>query len=70
MRQLIARWAGRFSQIIFDAPPALGLSDAVILATMADTVVLVVRAKQSRRQDLRHAIEVLRGVDAHLAGSD
>jgi len=69
MRQLIARWRQEFSQIIFDAPPVLGLSDAVILATMADTVVLVVRAKQSRRQDLRHAIEVLAGVDAHLGGA-
>ena len=69
MRELIAQWRQEFSQIIIDAPPVLGLSDAVILATIADTVVLVVRAKQSRRQDLRHAVEVLGNVDAHLVGA-
>jgi len=69
MRELIAQWRQEFSQIIIDAPPVIGLSDAVILATMADTVVLVVRAKQSRRQDLRHAMELLANVDAHLSGA-
>ncbi len=69
MRELIAQWRQEFSQIIIDAPPVLGLSDAVILATMADTVVLVVRANQSRRQDLRHAMELLANVDAHLSGA-
>lgn len=69
MRELIAQWREEFSQIIIDAPPVLGLSDAVILATIADTVVIVVRAKQSRRQDLRHAMEILASVDAHLGGA-
>ncbi len=69
MRELIAQWRREFSQIIIDAPPVLGLSDAVILATMADTVVLVVRAKQSRRQDLKHAMEILADVGAHLSGA-
>jgi capsular exopolysaccharide synthesis family protein len=69
MRELVGEWRREFSQIIIDAPPVLGLSDAVILATMADTVVLVVRAKQSRRQDLIHAIEVLANVDANLGGA-
>jgi capsular exopolysaccharide synthesis family protein len=69
MRELIAQWRQEFSQILIDAPPVLGLSDAVILATVADTVLLVVRAKQSRRQDLRHAMEVLGNVDAHLVGA-
>ena len=69
MRELVAQWRLEFSQIIIDAPPVLGLSDAVILATMADTVVLVVRARQSRRQDLIHAMEMLATVDANLGGA-
>jgi capsular exopolysaccharide synthesis family protein len=68
MRELIEQWRQEFTQIIIDAPPVLGLSDAVILATMVDTVVLVVRAKHSRRQDLRHTMEIITGVDAHLGG--
>jgi capsular exopolysaccharide synthesis family protein len=69
MRELVAQWRQEFSQIILDAPPVIGLSDAVILATMADRVVMVVRAKQSRRQDLRHALEILANVDAHVGGA-
>ena len=69
MRELIAQWRQQFSQIIIDSPPVLGLSDAVILATMVDMVVLVVRARQSRRQDLRHALEILSDVGAHVGGA-
>jgi capsular exopolysaccharide synthesis family protein len=69
MRELMAQWRTQFSQIIIDAPPVLGLSDAVILATMSDMVVLVVRAKQSRKQDLRHAMEILADVGANLGGA-
>jgi receptor protein-tyrosine kinase len=69
MRELIAQWRQEFTQIIIDAPPVLGLSDAVILSAMADTVVMVVRAKQSRRPDLSHAMETLANVGAHLGGA-
>jgi len=69
MRELIAQWRQEFAQVILDTPPVLGLSDAVILSTMADTVVLVVRARQSRRQDLTHTREILANVDANLGGA-
>src|SRR5262249_52526692 len=69
MRELISRWRQEFDHIIIDAPPVIGLSDAVILSTMADTVVLVLRAHQSRRQDLFQAQEILASVDANVAGA-
>jgi capsular exopolysaccharide synthesis family protein len=69
MRELIAMWRQQFDQVIVDAPPVIGLSDAVILSTMADAVVLVVRAQQSRRQDLYHAQEILASVDANIGGA-
>jgi capsular exopolysaccharide synthesis family protein len=68
MRELISLWRQEFHQVIIDSPPVIGLSDAVILATMADTVVLVVRAKQSRRQELCRAQEILVSVDANVGG--
>jgi Mrp family chromosome partitioning ATPase len=68
MRQLTERWRVEFDQVIIDAPPVIGLADAVILSTMSDTVVLVVRAHQSRRQDVNRATEILRAVDANVIG--
>jgi capsular exopolysaccharide synthesis family protein len=69
MRELISSWRHEFDQVIIDAPPVIGLSDAVILATMADMVVLVLRAQQSQRQDLLRAQEILASVDANVAGA-
>ena len=69
MRELVSAWRKDFDQVIIDAPPVIGLSDAVILATMADLIVLVLRAQQSRRQDLLRAQEILATVDANVAGA-
>jgi capsular exopolysaccharide synthesis family protein len=69
MRELIAMWRRQFDHVIIDAPPVIGLSDSVILATMTDTVVLVVRAHQSRRQEFSLSQEILAGVNANLSGA-
>ena len=69
MRELILTWRKEFDRVIIDAPPVIGLSDAVILATMTDTVVLVLRAKQSRRQDFCLAQDILASVNANVSGA-
>jgi capsular exopolysaccharide synthesis family protein len=69
MRDLVARWRQEFDQVIIDSPPVIGMSDAAILATMADTVLLVVRSHQSRRQEVFRAQEILSNVDAHVSGA-
>jgi capsular exopolysaccharide synthesis family protein len=69
MRELITIWRRDFDRVIIDAPPVIGLSDAVILATMTDTVVLVLRAKQSRRQEFCLVQEILASVNANVCGA-
>jgi tyrosine-protein kinase Etk/Wzc len=69
MRELIALWRQEFDHVIIDAPPVIGLSDSVILATMTDTVILVVRAQQSRRQDFSLAQDILASVNANVGGA-
>jgi succinoglycan biosynthesis transport protein ExoP len=69
MRELMARWRSEFDHVIIDTPPVLGLSDAVVLSTLADAVVMVVRAAVTGRQSVRRAREVLIGVNAKLAGA-
>jgi len=44
LKQLLARVSGLFDWIIIDSPPVLPVSDAVVLATMCDGVLFVVRA--------------------------
>lgn len=44
LKQLLARVSGLFDWIIIDSPPVLPVSDAIVLATMCDGVLFVVRA--------------------------
>ena len=69
MRELMSIWRQEFDHVVIDGPPVIGLSDSVILATMTDTVVLVVRSHQSRRQDFSLAQEILASVDANVSGA-
>jgi len=45
--------------VVLDAPPALALADAGRLATLADGVVLVVKAGETPRDIVRLAVETL-----------
>jgi protein-tyrosine kinase len=47
MEKLLRRLAPIFDWIILDSPPVLPVSDAALLAGMADGVLLVVRARQT-----------------------
>ena len=68
MRALLEQWRTEYDHIIFDTPPVLGLTDAAILATMSDAVLLVVRSSQTGRQTLCRARDLLVQVNAHTIG--
>jgi non-specific protein-tyrosine kinase len=57
MADLKHRYEDRF--IIFDAPPILGVADALAFAPLVDCIVIVVGAGVTRRQDLKQALELL-----------
>jgi Mrp family chromosome partitioning ATPase len=45
--------------IVLDSPPIVPIADSHVLAGLADGVVIVVRARQTRRELFRRAIESL-----------
>lgn len=57
-----------FDFVIIDSPPALAVTDAVVLATRVDSVVLLVEAKRTQRGQLLRSVERLRSVKANLIG--
>ncbi|MGN6724745.1 MAG: GumC family protein [Tepidisphaeraceae bacterium] len=57
-----------FDRIIIDAPPVIGVTDARILAAMADATVLVLRMRRSIRELGVWSIDALGQVNARLAG--
>lgn len=58
-----------FAYVVIDSPPALEISDAVVLAAGdVDGVILVARGGKTPRQALRKSSEHLRRVRAHILG--
>jgi succinoglycan biosynthesis transport protein ExoP len=61
--------ATRYDVLILDTPPLLATSDAAVLGTKADGVVLVVRAGYTNRAAAQHAIHQLGAVRARVIGA-
>jgi non-specific protein-tyrosine kinase len=69
MIALIANLTAQADVVLFDAPPIMTATDAAILATRLDGVLLVVSAGQTRREDATLSVERLQKVNAHLVGT-
>ena len=68
MRKLLAKLSEQFAHIVIDSPPAISFTDASILSTMVDGVVLVVHGGRSSRAVVRRAKQQLLDVGAHIFG--
>ncbi len=58
-----------YDEIIVDSPPVLANSHAVILATLVDEVVLVLRAGRSSREEAEASKQCLASVGCHAVGA-
>lgn len=67
-RGIIAQARESFDVVIVDAPPSYGFADAPLLASMCDTVALVVESGKARRRLVLESIHRLRASGAHIAG--
>jgi succinoglycan biosynthesis transport protein ExoP len=68
MRKLLYVLAENFTHIVIDSPPAISFTDASILSTMVDGVMLVVHGGHTSRSVARRAKQQLQDVGAHLFG--
>ncbi len=68
MRNLLQFLAGRFKHIIIDSPPAISFTDAAILSTLSDGVVLVAMANKSSIHLMRQFKQRVSAVGARIYG--
>ncbi len=68
MRDLIERLKEEADIILFDSPPSLAVTDASVLATQTDGVLLVADVGRTRKSFARQGVERLRQVGANLVG--
>lgn len=69
MDEVIGVLKARAAYVLFDAPPVLAASDAVVLGTKVDGVLLVVRAGLTRRDRIAQARDALEQVHARVVGA-
>jgi capsular exopolysaccharide synthesis family protein len=68
MAELLKRCGDLYSYVIIDSPPILSVTDGVILARMADAVVLVIRHGKSSKHVVRRARDLLLRSGATITG--
>ena len=68
MRKLLATVSEKFTHVIVDSPPAISFTDASILSTFVDGVILVVHGGRSSRAVVRRAKQQLLDIGAHIFG--
>jgi succinoglycan biosynthesis transport protein ExoP len=68
MRSLLAQLREQYDHIVIDTPPTLSVTDAVVLSTRVDAVVLVIRSGQTTKTALRRSRDLLMQVNARVCG--
>jgi len=69
MKHLIEEMRGRYAYVIFDSPPVMAVTDAIVLAANADGVVLTVHGGQTPRDLVQRAAERLRQSNIPVLGA-
>jgi Mrp family chromosome partitioning ATPase/capsular polysaccharide biosynthesis protein len=68
MRQVLAEIAEHTDVVVIDTPPLLPVTDAAVLASQADGVVLVTAIGETRRDAVQRAKAILDGTSARVLG--
>ena len=68
MQELLAMLRVRFDHIVVDTPPVLMVTDATVLSSIVDGVILVAESRVTSRASLARAHRILEGAGANILG--
>jgi succinoglycan biosynthesis transport protein ExoP len=68
LRELIAQFKGRYDKIVFDSPPVIGVSDASVLASVVDGVVLLIQHRRNPQSMVLRARQIIDGLKTPILG--
>jgi non-specific protein-tyrosine kinase len=68
MKAIIEQLSNEADRVLFDSPPSLVVTDAAILSTRLDGVIMVNDAGHTRRDQARRGVEILQRVGANVLG--
>jgi polysaccharide biosynthesis transport protein len=68
-QRVIEDVSARYDRVIFDSPPIGVVTDAAILSKLVDGTVLILKSLHTTREAAKHAVSVLRDIDAVVLGA-
>ncbi|MCK4859883.1 MAG: polysaccharide biosynthesis tyrosine autokinase [Candidatus Omnitrophica bacterium] len=69
MENFIQQLSKIYDRVIFDTPPVLAVSDAVILSTKVDTTLLIVEAGRTHKKAVIRTAEIIKSVESKIIGA-
>jgi tyrosine-protein kinase Etk/Wzc len=68
MEDFVEQAKNNFDVVLFDSPPVIAVTDAAILSTKLDGIILVVKAHQTQKTAVARAKNLLDNVNANIVG--
>jgi len=68
LREVLAQWKTRYDRIVLDSPPIIGVSDASVLTSVADGVVLVIQHRRNPQSMVVRARQIIDGLKTPILG--
>jgi len=68
MKEFMEKMKKEFDVILLDTPPILAVIDGVIVSTLADSTMIIIRAGSARRKPFLSAIEEIKRANAKIIG--
>jgi Mrp family chromosome partitioning ATPase len=68
LRRILEEASQSYDLIVVDAPPVLGFSEPLQMATAVDGVVVVARAGETNRKAVASAVTILQRLRANILG--
>ncbi|MBN2780554.1 MAG: polysaccharide biosynthesis tyrosine autokinase [Candidatus Marinimicrobia bacterium] len=69
MKELFAQLRKQFDKIFFDAPPLMAVTDAALLGSLTDGVLLVARAGEAQKEVVVHLQQEMKNTKITIAGT-
>ncbi|GHA85234.1 hypothetical protein GCM10009069_05450 [Algimonas arctica] len=69
LRQIIREAEGTFDLVLVDAPPVLGLTDALTLSSVCQATIVVMKSGKIRKPSARRTVDRLKDVNANIIGA-
>jgi capsular exopolysaccharide synthesis family protein len=69
MKQLISDLKNRFDIVLYDSPPIMAVTDAVVLSSEVDGLVLVVKEGQTKKDSVSRCNDILKNMPNRILGA-